>query len=157
MQPNCSRLRALVALCSVFVTAAIFSLPSGNVPVLCPFSLSRTKVSETTLSGRVLARLEQAECKEISPWVRDDIRIAWLTVLYASRGEKDAHFWATYRVLGMPPDQVWPSIVERRMAMLGPVYAARYEEFFGETSPPKKPAQGVRFDEARRRSKAQAA
>jgi hypothetical protein len=72
-----------------------------------------------TLAERTLARLEKAEAKEPDPWLRDDIRIAWITILEASRGNSQPHIDATYRVLGKHPDQVWPAILANREALLG--------------------------------------
>lgn len=71
------------------------------------------------LTERVLVRLETAETKELDPWMRDDIRIAWITTLYASQGNPQPHVDATYRVLGLHPDKVWPAILARRDALLG--------------------------------------
>lgn len=71
------------------------------------------------LAESVLCYLEVAEKKEFDPWLRDDIRIAWITVLEASRGNSQPHIDATYRVLGIHPDKVWPAIVARRKAILG--------------------------------------
>ena len=71
------------------------------------------------LAERVLIRLEAAERKESDPWLRDDIRIAWITTLYASHGNSQPHVDATYRVLGLHPDKVWPAICARRAALIG--------------------------------------
>jgi hypothetical protein len=98
------------------------------------------------LTGRVLLRLEQSEKTEIDPHFRDDIRIAWITTLFAARGETEPHVAATYRVLGMHPEKVWPAIVARRKAMLG----TEYENFF-EASGPKKPVRSVSLDEEKKR------
>lgn len=87
----------------------------------------------------ILAYLESAEDRESNAHYRDDFRIAWLTVLNAARGESAPHFWATYKVLRVAPDQVWSMIEARRKFLLG----AAYEHFFGESSPPKKPVQSV--------------
>lgn len=88
----------------------------------------------------VLSYLEAAEAAELNPHLCADIRIAWITVLFASRGYKQPHVAATYAVLGLHPDKVWLAIVDRRKKMLG----QWYEEFWGESSPPKKPVQSVR-------------
>lgn len=72
-----------------------------------------------TLAERVLLRLEKAEQRESDVWLRDDIRIAWITVLEASRGNSQPHIDATYRVLGLHPDKVWQAILDRRAALLG--------------------------------------
>lgn len=84
---------------------------------------------------RVLSRLEDAEARELNPHFRDDYRISWITVLNAVRGVAEPHVVATYAVLGLHPSKVWPAIVARRKAQLGPLY----EEFFGVSLPPKKP------------------
>lgn len=77
------------------------------------------------LAERVLVYLGVAERKESDPWLRDDIRIAWITTLYASRGNPQPHVDATYRVLGIHPDKVWPAILARREALLGRQYPTR--------------------------------
>jgi hypothetical protein len=88
----------------------------------------------------VLAYLERAEFKEIDPWVRDDLRIAWITVLLASRGEAIPHITASYRVLGLHPEKVWPAILARRAALLG-------------RAPRKKPSARVTELEAQKQRK----
>ena len=93
-----------------------------------------------TLAERVLSQLKTAEAHESNPHFQDDIRIAWITVLRAWRGEQMPHVSATYAVLGLHPDKVWPAIVARRKWRLG----SQYEEFFGVELPPKKPAASVR-------------
>ena len=99
------------------------------------------------LVERVLSRLEQAERSELNPHARYDYRIAWITVLYAARGNSQPHTDATYRVLGLHPEKVWPSIVARRRALLG----AWYEEFHGLMLAPKKPVQSVPWSKSERR------
>src|ERR1019366_4290253 len=84
-----------------------------------------------SLVQRILTRLEDAENHEVNPHLQDDYRISWITVLRASRGERIPHVSATYEVLGLHPDKVWPAILARRKALLGPLY----EEFFGERAP----------------------
>ena len=93
-------------------------------------------VPATRLSGRVCARLERAEACEPNPHYRDDLQIARLTVLYAASGEAvlcSPHVLASYTVLGLHPDRVWPAIQERQRALLGS------EKFSGGKLPPKKP------------------
>jgi len=96
------------------------------------------------LANRILSRLEQAESNEQNPHFQTDYRIAWITVLNAARGEPEPFLWATLRVLGCPPAEVWPRIVAERRRRLGPLY----EQFFGEDRgvllPPKKPPVSVR-------------
>jgi hypothetical protein len=89
------------------------------------------------LSSRILSRLAEAEAHELNPWLRDDLRIARLTVAYAASDEAvlcSPHVLASYRVLGLHPEKVWPAIQARRLA-LGPLCAA----------PPKKPPQSVKL------------
>jgi hypothetical protein len=101
------------------------------------------------LTRRILSRLESAETHELNPHFRDDYRIAWITTLYAGRGDAMAHVLATYAVLRLHPDKVWPAIVARRKAQLG----AAYERFYPPSPasvrslalPPKKPVQSVRL------------
>jgi hypothetical protein len=91
-------------------------------------------------SGRILCRLAEAIADEPDPWVRDDLKIARLTVLHAARGDAVScapHVLAAYEVLGLHPEKVWPAIQARRLALLGPLEAIG--------APPKKPAQSVKL------------
>lgn len=100
----------------------------------------RSSGSDTTLSsGRtegILRHLERAEKLESNPWLKDDYRIAWITVNWAQSGVPDwswhrnspAHVAATYQVLHCPPDEVWSRIEARRRADLGSEYALWYGE-----------------------------
>jgi hypothetical protein len=105
---------------------------------------------------RVLARLKSAEGHETNRHFQDDYRIAWLTVLNAAGGHQQPHVAATYAVLRLHPNKVWPAIVERRKAKLGRLYdqiydqhgqlrPPDYDKLFSE-NPPKKPPQSVRFE-----------
>jgi hypothetical protein len=72
---------------------------------------------------RVLDRLSAAEAQELNPWLRDDLRIARLTVAHAARGDAvlcSPDVLASYTVLGLHPEKVWPAIEARRKA-LGPL------------------------------------
>ena len=97
-----------------------------------------------SLLRRILFHLERAEEHETNPHLQDDCRIAWITVLNAASGVPDPHVRATYAVLGLHPDKVWPAIEARRRAML----RADYEQFFAKDffagSSPKKPVQSER-------------
>jgi hypothetical protein len=95
-----------------------------------------------SLSTRVVTRLTEAEAQERDPWLRDDLRIARLTVAYAANGEAtlcSPDVLASYMVLGLHPDKVWPAIQARRKALLGPLY----REVLGAAPVPKKPPQAV--------------
>jgi hypothetical protein len=91
------------------------------------------------IARRILFWLERAEWREPNPHFQDDYRIAWITVLRSARGERIPHVSATYAVVGLHPDKVWPAIVERRKSLLG----AAYESWYGVKLPPKKPSQSV--------------
>lgn len=99
-------------------------------------------------SGRVLRRLQEAEAREVDPWFRDDLRIAWLTVFYASQDQRQPFVLATYRVLGVHPDRLAAALEARRRAQL----ASFYDLFFPSALPPKKPSTSVSLLE--RQSKA---
>jgi hypothetical protein len=95
-----------------------------------------------SLSTRVLSRLISAEAQEPDPWLRDDLKIARLTVVHAARGdavECSADVLASYEVLGLHPEKVWPAIQRRRKALLGPLCENV------SATPPKKPAQSVKL------------
>jgi hypothetical protein len=114
------------------------------------------------LSRRILSRLIDAEAKEPDPWLRDDLRIARLTVAHAARGDAASlppHVLASWEVLGLHPEKVWPAIVARRKAQLGEFYSKLYDErdllrkddgvlleqFWSVPPVPKKPAQTVKL------------
>lgn len=103
-----------------------------------------------SLVERILARLESAERHEVYPHLQDDYRIAWITVLNAARGDClycTPHVAATYAVLGLHPDKVWPAIVAYRKALLGSYWNADDARWAGEEfgAPPKKPVESVRL------------
>lgn len=94
----------------------------------------------TRLAKRVIARLAQAEACEPDLHLRDDLKIARLTVQYAATGEAvlcSPHVLASYKVLGLHPDKVWSKIQERRRAL------GIDKEFSGWKFPPKKPPQSA--------------
>ena len=147
----------LVRLLVWFISLAVFPIPatvlsrSFQLEVLQRITLDalpqeRALVeTEQERTERVLAYLEQAGKKEIDPWLRDDIRIAWITAKWSQHGvpewswrkDSSAYVAATYQVLNCHPDEVWPRIVAARKAKLG----AAYEEVWGAHSVPKKPVQ----------------
>jgi len=122
------------------VTATVLSFRVEVLECRLPGALPPGAQLHATLAERVLRRLEAAEDKEPNPHLRDDIRIAWITVLYASRGNRQPFVDATYQVLGLHPDKVWPAILARRTALLG------VEELMLDISqaPPKKPCTSER-------------
>jgi hypothetical protein len=141
----------LFALVTSLLVAVLFPLPPPLTPsapfenydfgriTLLAFPEVRVLAS---ISDRVLLRLEEAEAKETDPWMRDDIRIAWITVLYASRGNHQPHIDATYRVLGIHPAKVWPAIARRHEAILGRDLALVDTSL--TASCPKKPCASVK-------------
>ena len=134
--------------------AAAFPLPPGTAAISFQLEVLGRVTTVNALPPRsvetlgrtegVLSYLEKAETKETDPWYRDDLRIAWITTLYAARGNCQAHIDATYRVLGCHPEEVWPRIVARRKTALGPLY-----ELWGFDLPPKKPPMAVSASEYR--------
>jgi hypothetical protein len=101
------------------------------------------KRTSSALVGRVLSRLSAAEAEEIDPWLRDDLRIARLTVAYAATGEAvgcSPDVLASYMVLGLHPEKVWPAIQARRMAL-----SPGLEAVGDVLLVPKKPAQSVKL------------
>jgi hypothetical protein len=104
---------------------------------------------------RILAYLESAEALEIDPWLRDDLRIAWLTVLHADRGQSQPFVLASYRVLGIHPDKLQAALEARRRAQLGSLYVpANQWGDISEASSPKKPVQSERSPGWRLKKKA---
>jgi hypothetical protein len=133
---------SLFAAFPVFGTAALCWPPVEVIGCTTPAAACSQKEPghlSTDRSERVLAYLELCENKEIDPWLRDDIRIAWITVLYAASGNQQPHIDASYRVLGCHPLDVWTRIVARRQAVLG----GEYSKFFGAVLSPRKPAASV--------------
>lgn len=85
-----------------------------------------------------MQRLAEAEACESNPWLCDDLRIARLTVHHAAMGDAKIcgpHVLATYEVLGVHPEKVWPKIEARRKA-LGPLQ---------DVAAKKKPPQSVKL------------
>jgi hypothetical protein len=120
--------------------------------VVFPAHKGATSIEEPSVdfSDRTLVRLVEAEEREPDAWFRDDYRIARVTVGLARKGRPIPHIEATYAVLGVHPDQVWPRIMARRHAILG----ADYEAFFGGASSPKKPVRSVSLEDFVRRKNA---
>ncbi|HEY6766487.1 MAG TPA: hypothetical protein VI386_17145, partial [Candidatus Sulfotelmatobacter sp.] len=68
------------------------------------------------LVRRILRRLVESEAEELNPWIRDDLRIARLIVAHAARGDAvrcSPQVLASYEVLGLHPEKVWPAILAR--------------------------------------------
>jgi hypothetical protein len=109
-------------------------------------------------TGRVLLHLEAAEKQETDPWLRDDLRIAWIATRWAQHGipSWSLHGYATpyeaatWQVLQCHPDQVWPRILAAREAKLGKLH----DKVWGDASSPRKPVRSVKLDELRRRDPA---
>jgi ribosomal protein S27AE len=92
------------------------------------------------ITHRILFHLAEAEAEELDLWLRDDLRIARLTVAYAANGEASScapNVVASYEVLGLHPEKVWPAILARREAMGWPRA--------NDGAVPKKPAQSVKL------------
>lgn len=96
-----------------------------------------------SIYARILSRMVQQQAHEENPHLKDDRQIAWLTVHYCETGEAvlcAPFVLATYGVLGIHPDQVWPKIIQRRNALLGPPIGCRK----------KSAAQESRFEAQRK-------
>jgi hypothetical protein len=150
-----------------FVTLALFPIPlplvghSFQVEVLQRITLAALPLSPESerpgveLTEHVLEYLEQAEKTEIDPWVRDDLRISWITVQWAQHGvpewswrrNSSPYVAATYQVLHCDPDEVWPRILKQRAQKLGALHA----KVFGAASSPRKPVRSVDLAEYERR------
>jgi hypothetical protein len=151
----------LIRLVVWFVTLAVFPVPvtlfaqSFQIEVLQRITFAAAlpprSAPSVDLAERVLVYLEKAEKKEIDPWLRDDIRIAWITVSWAQRGvpewswhrDSSPHVAATYQVLRCHPDQVWPRIVALRKVNLGSMYSLMFDDVAIPASP-KKPCASER-------------
>ncbi len=91
--------------------------PSGFFDEIMRPALPPQEPLGLQFSDRILIRLVDAESRETDPWLRDDIRIARVTVGFARRGSPIPHIEASYAVLGVHPDQIWPRILARREAL----------------------------------------
>jgi hypothetical protein len=61
----------------------------------------------------ILNYLAKAEEREQDVWLRDDYRIAWLCVLFASRNYADPWRYAFWHYLGRTPERIIPDLVAR--------------------------------------------
>jgi hypothetical protein len=97
-----------------WILAECSSLPTTFTGEIL-FELLLLKVdSSNAQSARILSYLASAEQDEEDVWLRDDIRIAWITVLYAANERPTPWEWAFNRVVGGHPSKVIPILVERR-------------------------------------------
>jgi len=115
--------------------------------------------------NRILSRLLQAEADpENTPHLQDDYRIARLTVAFAARGSPQPFVEASYAVLGVHPNKVWPAILKRRKSLLGAKYSLWFDEHDQlrsadelreaiEISAPKKPVRSVQSADGEARRK----
>jgi hypothetical protein len=155
----------LVRLVLWFFTLAVCPIPvtiwprSFEVEVLERITVSALPQERPLeVTERVLLHLENAEKKETDPWLRDDIRIAWITARWSQHGIPDwslhgyasPYVAATWQVLNCHPDQVWPRILAQREAKLGKLHS----QVWGVASSPRKPVQSVKLGEGRRRGQA---
>lgn len=152
------RLLLWVGLLLAFPLSATLAMYSFQVEVLCVRNVERFPPErpiveqEQCLADRVLVRVEESEKREIDSWLRDDLRQSWISLSTFWHG-KFPTFWdafmdASYRMYGLHPDQVWPSIVAKRRAKLGPLYSVLYDENdlprtedLSVGPPPKKPVR----------------
>lgn len=71
---------------------------------------------------RIMARLIQLEAHEPDVWLRDDYRQSFITLHLALEGNPQPFVSASYQMYGVHPDKLYPAIVARRKALLGPLY-----------------------------------
>jgi hypothetical protein len=94
---------------------------------------------------RVLEYLAKAESGELDPWAQDDIRVSWLTVLYAARGFERPWHYAFYSYYGKTFEKALPIWLERwaaRDAVLGPGLAEGEAVY-----PAKKKPTSIKFSQ----------
>jgi len=131
---------AIFALCPLSGTATRLSFGvevlGRTIHELCASPQERA-ISDW--SDRVLVRLVEAESREADAWFRDDYRIARVAVGLARAGNPIPHIEATYQVLGLHPEKVWPAILRNREQMLGSLY----RKASGEKLAPSKASSGV--------------
>jgi hypothetical protein len=165
--------RALVSLALSIAVALLLPEPSGfrkssSAPAQLTFQWDTTSgaVSFTPdhscsspggaelhhFVGRVLLRLEEAEKEESNLHLRDDVRIAWVTCLYAERNEPKPHERATLAVLGVLPGEVWPRILANRKAKLGDEFSRWYEPDGSPLADKVPPAHAPEFPSLRKKA-----
>lgn len=83
---------------------------------------------------RVLDYLWIAENRETDPWLRDDVRQAWICLRFAARGNQNPFVISSYVMYGIHPDKLQARIEARRRAMCGSYYELMFPA-------PKKPVQ----------------
>jgi len=76
--------------------------------------------SPTDRIDRILARLAHRAAHEADAHLADDYRQAMVAILLAARGSPIAFIESSYVCYGLHPDKVWPAILARREALLGP-------------------------------------
>lgn len=94
-------------------------------------------------SDRILARLVVFEAREPNPHLRDDYRQAFITVSFAAKGHPYPFVEASYVMYGLHPDKLYPSILARRSALLGPGGEALMAHTPSLPASPKKPVRSA--------------
>jgi hypothetical protein len=85
----------------------------GIPPELVLLELLLLLVNGRLESEGILVYLAAAEDREPDVWLKDDYRIAWLTVLYSANGRATPWEWAFNQVIGGHPSKVIPQLVAR--------------------------------------------
>jgi hypothetical protein len=93
---------------------------------------------------RLLARLVQAEAHEDNLFYKQDYRQAAIVVSLADRGNPEPFVASSYACYGIHPDKLWPKLLAKRRAALGPEYS-RWYDAAGNLRPdaPKKRSKSV--------------
>lgn len=166
-----SRKRRNPDTCQSFVTAdrkAIESNQWGQAPLLrkivrMPRSqdsaqilakfLPQLKKTQTKILGRVLAYLDHAKYAEQNPWLADDYKIAYSTVLNLQREDLRPWTLAFCEYFGKHPRKLIPIFVERERQRLtvGKLDLDFEQEKKRVELPPKKPPQSTRTAKVRDR------
>lgn len=83
---------------------------------------------DKNLPERIFARLIQLEAHEPDVWLRDDYRQSFITLHLALEGNPQPFVSASYQMYGVHPDKLWAARIEKRKALLGPLYEAITKE-----------------------------
>lgn len=129
----------VVRLAVWLLTLLIFPLPVTSLPLSFCREVLRLefhapapirRMDAQHLIAHTLAYLQRAELHEADPWLRDDIRQAWIALSTFERGQHPsfASAWvaASYRMYGLHPAKLFAAVCERRRALLGKDYARFY-------------------------------
>jgi hypothetical protein len=142
--PGCGKARTLCLLSDIERPARRFSLVTkpeqgspccddsakavyNPAPLLDPnflpldWALDPTK-DPTDRLDRILAELTWKAAHEPNAHLADDYRQAMVAIILAAKGKSVPFVESSYICYGLHPDKVYQAIIERRKALLGPLY-----------------------------------